>query len=224
MTPVLSPNGGADRIARPSLHDLIVDRLRDMIIEGELAPGTRLHEVQLGERLGISRTPLREAIKYLASDGLVDLVPGRGASVKRLSRKDVRDMLAVIQRLEELGGELACVNASDEGIARVRVMHDEMLSCYRSKNRLEYYKLNQAIHSAMMELADNETLRAMHGRLQMRLKRIRFIGHEGPERWAAAVAEHEEMMAALEARDSPRLSAILGLHLANAWTRVEEYV
>lgn len=224
LSPIAPPIAGEDRISRRSLHDMIVDRLRDMIIEGELPAGSRLHEVQLGERLGISRTPLREAIKYLASEGLVELVPSRGTTVKRFDRKDVQDMLTVIRRLEELGAELACINATDEGIARVRAMHDEMLVCYRAGNRLDYYKLNQAIHSAIVGLADNATLAEMQSRLQMRLKRIRFIGHEGADKWSAAVAEHEEIIAALEARDGKRLSAILGLHLSNAWKRVEGIV
>ena len=214
------PSSG-DRIARRPLHDLIVDRLRDMIIEGELPPGCRLHEVQLGERLGISRTPLREAIKYLASEGLVELVPSRGASVRRFSPKDVADMLAVIARLEQLGGELACARASENAIGQVRRTHDEMIRCYRSGDRLGYYKLNQAIHTAIVELADNATLAVMQNRLQMQLKRVRFIGHQGAANWAAAVAEHEEIIAALEQRDGARLSGILGQHLAKAWTRVE---
>ncbi|KAB0679004.1 GntR family transcriptional regulator [Aureimonas leprariae] len=224
LSPMSAAALGGERISRRSLHDMIVDRLRDMIIEGELPAGSRLHEVQLGERLGISRTPLREAIKYLASEGLVELVPSRGASVKRFSPKDVADMLAVIARLEELAGELACRNAADEGIARVRRMHDEMIRCYGDGNRLDYYKLNQAIHTAIVELADNETLAAMQARLQMRLKRIRFIGHEGPENWAAAVAEHEQMIVALEARDGAKLASVLGRHLTNAWVRVERFV
>ncbi|WP_062012393.1 GntR family transcriptional regulator [Aureimonas sp. AU4] len=223
MSETLTANAG-DRISRLSLHEMIVGRLRDMIIEGELAPGTRLHEVQLGERLGISRTPLREAIKYLASEGLVELIPSRGATVKRFEPKDVRDMLRVIRQLEMLAGELACEAASDEGIAHVRSLHDEMVRCFERRDRLSYYKLNQAIHTAIVELSDNATLAAMQARLQMRLKRIRFIGHEGEENWTAAVAEHEAMIAALEARDGPRLAAVLGRHLANAWERVERFV
>ena len=209
------------RISRQSLHDTIVTRLRDMIIEGALVPGTRLHEGQLGEQLGISRTPLREAIKYLASEGLVELVPSRGAVVKRFDRKDVQDMMTVIRALEELAGRLAAVAASDSGIAAVRRVHDAMLERYAAKDRLAYYKLNQSIHTMIVALADNRALAHVHATLQMRLKRIRFIGHEEPAMWAAAVEEHEEMMAALEARDGERLAEVLGRHLGNAWTRVE---
>lgn len=217
-------DGGPGPIRRTALHDTLVSHLRDMIIEGDLSPGTRLHEGQLGEQLGVSRTPLREAIKYLASEGLVELVPSRGAVVKRFSAKDVHDMLTVLQTLEELAGRLACDAASDAGIAEVRALHDEMVRRYKVGDRLQYYKLNQQIHSAIVQLAENAALADMHGVLQTRLKRIRFIGHEGPEKWAAAVGEHDEMIVALEARDKAKLSEVLGRHLMNAWERVRASV
>lgn len=208
------------RIERQPLLDAILTRLRDMIIEGALPPGTRLNEGQIGQQLGVSRTPLREAIKYLASEGLVELVPARGAVVKQFGAREVRDMLEVIRMLEQQAGMIACAQASDAGIAQVRALHDRMLDCYQRRDRLAYYKLNQAIHSAIVALADNGALSEVHSRLQTRLKRIRFIGHEGPERWAHAVAEHEAIIAALEARDADGLSAILGRHLTQAWERV----
>ena len=217
-------DGGPGPIRRTALHDTLVSHLRDMIIEGDLSPGTRLHEGQLGEQLGVSRTPLREAIKYLASEGLVELVPSRGAVVKRFSAKDVHDMLTVLQTLEELAGKLACEAASDAGIAEVRALHDEMVRRYKVGDRLQYYKLNQQIHSAIVQLAENAALADMHSVLQTRLKRIRFIGHEGPEKWAAAVAEHDEMIVALEGRDKAKLSEVLGRHLMNAWERVSASV
>ncbi len=211
-------------IRRTALHDTLVNHLRDMIIEGVLEPGTRLHEGQLGEQLGVSRTPLREAIKFLASEGLVELVPSRGAVVKRFSAKDVQDMLLVLRNLEELAGRLACLLASDADIGQMRRLHDEMVARYRVGDRLQYYKLNQEIHSGIVRLAANSTLSEVHQMLQTRLKRIRFIGHEGAEKWAAAVAEHEEMISALEARDESRLSEVLGRHLGNAWERVRSAI
>ncbi|KGM33971.1 GntR family transcriptional regulator [Inquilinus limosus] len=216
-----SPGGP---IARPSLHDQIVGRIRDMVIEGVLPPGARIHEGQLGAQLGVSRTPLREALKYLASEGLLDLVPGRGAVVKRFSAKEVQDMLAVLGLLEAEAGRLACADAADAGIREVRALHDRMLEHYRRRERLEYFKLNQAIHSAILHLSGNAALVTVHGILQSRLKRIRFIGNGSEEKWAAAVADHEEMIAALEARDPERLAAILSAHMRESWNRVREAI
>lgn len=209
------------RISRVPLHDAIVNRLRDMIIEGELKPGTRIHESQVGMQLGVSRTPLREAIKFLASEGLVELVPSRGAIVRMFDKKDVADMWIVLRSLERLAGQQACEKGTDRGIENIRRLHDEMLVHYQARRRLEYYKLNQDIHTAIVKLADNETLAYMHGTLQSRLKRIRFIGHEGPNNWADAVKEHEEMIVALEARDAAALVEILDRHLLNGWERVQ---
>ncbi|WP_242626602.1 GntR family transcriptional regulator [Paracoccus sediminis] len=219
--PPANPDAPA-RIERHSLHDAIVSRLRDMIIEGHLPPGTRINEGQIGAQLGVSRTPLREAIKYLASEGLVDLVPSRGAVVKTFGAKEVLDMIEVIRTLEQFAGARACQIATNQDIGAIRDLHDQMIACYEAGDRLQYYKLNQAIHSGIVALADNAALSDVHSMVQTRLKRIRFIGHEGPEKWANAVAEHQEMIAALESRDADRLSAILGQHLTLAWERVKD--
>ena len=208
-------------LSRRTLHDELVDRLRTLIVEGELRPSTRIHEGDLGKALGVSRTPLREALKVLASEGLIELVPGRGAIVKKLTPKDVAEMLDVLSALETLAARLACRHASDAEIARLRSVHDEMIACYDAGNRLEYYWRNQAIHTGIAEASGNALLAAMHATIQARLKRIRFIGNDEPSKWAAAVGEHEEMIAALEARDEARLAAVVSRHLEQTWTRVE---
>jgi DNA-binding GntR family transcriptional regulator len=207
-------------IARPSLHEAIVARVRDMIIEGTLAPGTRVHEGNLGGELGVSRTPLREALKFLASEGLLELSPGRGAVVRQFSPKDVQDSLVVLGDLEGLAGRLACEQATDMEIQEVRHLHDRMMQLYASRDRLPYFKLNQSIHSAILRLSKNEALIYVHGILQARLRRIRYIGNEGPEKWAGAVADHEAIIDALEARDPERLSKVLNAHMERTWERV----
>jgi DNA-binding GntR family transcriptional regulator len=205
---------------RRTLHDEVVDRVRTLIVEGRLAPGTRIHESQLGKALGVSRTPLREALKVLASEQLIELVPGRGAVVKRLTRQDVRDMLDVLVALESMAGLLACRNATDAQIAALRATHDEMMALYAAGNRLEYYWRNQAIHAGLAQLSGNVLLASLHQMIAARLKRIRFIGNEEPAKWAGAVAEHEEMIAALEARDEKALAEVIHRHLDQTWLRV----
>ncbi len=211
-------------VHRRSLHDELVERIRDMIIEGQLPPGARIHEGQVCAAFGVSRTPLREALKYVASEGLIDLVPGRGAVVHKLSRRDVRGMLDVLTALEVLAARLACRRASAAEIARIRGLHDDMMQLYADRNRLEYYKLNQAIHTGIVALSDNDCLAQTHESIQLRLKRIRFIGNEGQSKWDGAVAEHREMIEALEARDEDRLAAIVQLHLERTWERVVDSV
>jgi DNA-binding GntR family transcriptional regulator len=207
-------------LSRPTLHGQLVDRVRTLIVEGQLAPGTRIHEGELGKALGVSRTPLREALKVLASEGLVELVQGRGAVVRKLTGKDVAEMLDVLRALETLAARLACRNATDAQIAALRRTHDEMIAFYEAGNRLDYYWRNQAIHAGLADLSGNALLATMHATIQARMKRIRFIGNEDPGGWTAAVAEHREMIAALEARDEAKLAAVVARHLDETWKRV----
>jgi DNA-binding GntR family transcriptional regulator len=212
------------RIPRRTLHDEVLNQLRDMIIEGRLAPGARINEVQIGAALGVSRTPLREAIKTLASEGLVDVVPARGAVVRRFQAADLVQIVEVLKQLEQLGGRLACERASDSTIAGISALHDRMMELYAARNRLEYFKLNQAIHTAIVQASGNAILAETHTMLQSRIKRMRFIGNGSPEKWAGAVAEHEEMIAALKARDGDRLVAVLGQHLDATIVRVRDVI
>lgn len=211
-------------IIRQNLHDVIVSRVRDMIIEGMLEAGSRIHEGNLGRDLGVSRTPLREALKFLASEGLIELVPTRGAVVRRFSAKDVQDSLIVLGNLEALAGCLACERATDDELVQIRALHDEMMQFYAAQDRLPYFKLNQEIHASILRSCHNEALSYVHGILQARLKRIRYIGNERPEKWAGAVADHEEIIVALEARDADSLAAALEAHMAATWSRVKDVI
>ena len=215
---------GARPIRRRSLHEQVTERVRDMIIEGELAPGERINEADLVERLGVSRTPLREALRTLAAESLIDTRPSRGSVVRRLTAGDVRSMLEVLAELESLGGRLACAGAPDGEVEAILALHDEMMGCYERRDRLAYYKANQAIHTGIARASGNPVLLEMQASIQSRLKRIRFIGNNTPGNWADAVAEHEEMALALRARDGDRLGAILATHLMRTWDRVRAVV
>ncbi|WP_431283604.1 GntR family transcriptional regulator [Humitalea sp. 24SJ18S-53] len=206
-------------LQRP-LQEEVATTLRDLITQGVIPAGARLNELALCAQFGLSRTPLREAVRVLAGEGLVELVPGRGAVVRRLSVKDVADSLTVLKSLEMLAGRLACETASDEAVARVAALHDAMMERYAARDRLSYFKLNQAIHSAIVALPGNATLIWAHDAIQARMKHIRFIGNAGPDKWAAAVAEHEEMVRSLKARDGEALATVLALHLDRTLERV----
>jgi len=210
------------RITRRTLHDEVLERLRDMIIEGRLGPGQRINEGVVGAQLGVSRTPLREAIKTLASEGLVEILPAKGAIVRRFSERDLADILEVLKALEQLGARIACEQASDAVIEEIHALHELMLALYGTRNRLEYFKLNQAIHSKIVAASGNAALMEMHATLQSRIKRLRFVGNEGPIKWAGAVAEHEAMMAALLKRDAAELSRLIGVHMDSTLLRVRE--
>jgi DNA-binding GntR family transcriptional regulator len=214
-----APDAGGP-IAWRSLHETVTARLRDLIVEGHLPEGGRIVEKQLCEQLQVSRTPLREAFKVLAVEGLIEIQPNRGALVKRIEAREAREMLTVISRMEALAGELACSHATDAEIAGVRALHDRMMALFGRRERMQYFGANQQIHLEIVRIARNEVLRAMHAQLHARMKRIRFRGNDIPHNWAAAVADHERIIAALEARDGKRLAALLQQHLDDSWDRL----
>jgi DNA-binding GntR family transcriptional regulator len=195
-----------------------------MIVDGRLEAGLPIPELELARQLGISRTPLREALKVLASEGLVELLPRRGAVVKVFSAKDAQDMLAMIALLEEHAGREACDSASDAEIAAVLALHEQMRGHYERRERPEYFRLNQEIHNAIVRAAGNPTLAMLHGILRTRMRRLRYIGNQAPDNWSAAMTEHEGFMSALRARDGVRLGRLMREHLVNTWPRIESAV
>jgi DNA-binding GntR family transcriptional regulator len=220
MTPKALDAGGP--IAWRSLHEAVTARLRDLIVEGELPEGSRIVERELCDQLGVSRTPLREAFKVLAVEGLVEILPNRGAVVSRLGPREARDMLAVIARLEAFAAELACAHATDEEIAELVALHQRMVDCYRQRERLEHFHLNQEIHVRIVRLSRNEALRSAHASLHARMKRIRFRGNDIPRNWADSINDHEELIQAIVKRDGPKASAVLQRHLEASWLRLAD--
>ncbi len=204
-------NGGR----RVNLHDTVVGQLRDLIVEGTLAPGARIAERQLCASLGVSRTPLREALKVLASEGLVELLPNRGARVARLDDSDIENMFQVMGALEALAGSLACTHISEAELAEIAALHYEMLAQYMRRDLPGYFRLNQAIHAAIVAAARNPILATTYQSLAARIRRARYFANLSDERWQRAVAEHEVILQTLQARDGPRLARLLEEHLHN---------
>lgn len=201
-------------ISRRPLHEEAVDRLRDLIVQGRLAPGARLNERVLCQRLGISRTPLREAFKVLASEGLVELLPNRGAVVAPLDPDRLQHTFAVMGALEALAGELACAHARAQQIDEIRALHYDMLAAHARGDLAGYFRHNQAIHLKIAEASGNPVLAHTYRRLNANVRRARYMANLSRERWDAAVREHEEILAALSARDAERLKRLLLEHLA----------
>jgi DNA-binding GntR family transcriptional regulator len=207
-------------IARRPLHEEATDRLRDLIVQGRLAPGTRLNERLLTAQLGLSRTPLREAFKLLAAEGLVELLPNRGAIVSQMDPVRLAETLAVMGALESLAGEFACLNATDGQINEIRSLHFEMLANHARGDLAGYFKFNQAIHLKIVKYSGNAVLYNTYLQLNANVRRARYMANLSQERWDAAVREHGEILAALGARDVPRIKALLSDHLAQKLSSV----
>ncbi len=216
------PIDSAAPVGRASLHDEVVERLRDMIVEGALEPGARVPERELCARFAVSRTPLREALKVLASEGLLELLPHRGAQVTRLTAADLDELFPVMGALEALAGELACAQITEAELAEIRALHYQMALHATRGELADYFRLNQRIHEAIMAAARNPTLARLYRGLAGRVRRARYLANMSKPRWDQAVGEHEAILEALEKRDGAALGRVLKAHLQNKCETVKE--
>lgn len=195
------------------VHNELLERLREVFVSGELAPGSKVPEAQLCERFEISRTPLREALKVLAAEGQVELLPNRGARVRELSLEEVDGLFAVAGALEALAGEQAAQRITPEQLAEVIALHEGMRRAFAARDIAAYYAANRSIHEAMVRATRNPVLLSQYAVVNARIRRIRFASPMTEEIWCRAMAEHEGMLNALSRRDASSLSGILKTHL-----------
>lgn len=211
-----APAGGEDRqkVARAT------DVIREMILRDELPPGHPIRERALAERLGVSRTPMREALKVLAAEGLVELSPHRGASVAVLTRNEIFQILQVLSAVEGFAAELACQTITDAEVAELWALHYEMLACRARGARLGYFHNNQAIHRNIVKATRNDVLIEHHRILNARVYRVRFVCHQASASWDSAIREHEEILTLLEQRNAAEFAPLLRRHVFGAWERL----
>ncbi len=200
-------------VPRAALHEQVTHRLRQMLVEGQISPGAKLNERALCEQLKVSRTPLREAIKTLAAEGLVELLPNRGAIAVQLTEADILDTFEVMADLEGLSGELAAQRVSASELAEIQALHFEMKAAYTRRDLSSYYRLNAAIHRAFNAAAKNPVLSATYNQVNARLQALRFRSNQDGDKWARAMHEHDRMVQALVQRDGAALRAELVAHL-----------
>lgn len=212
------PPGAEDRRRRHGVHADTCGRIRDMIVHGELASGERINEMELCEVLGVSRTPIREALKVLAAEGLVELLPNRGSRVTTPSTDEIVNLFAVIAALERLAAETVTLQASAQALGHLRALHDEMLQRYAEQDRDRYFELNHRIHETIIAMADNPQLTRTHADLMTRARRPRFVAITTDGRWEESVKEHELVMAAMELRDARFAGEIVYRHVLKTGT------
>ena len=207
-----------------SLHDELVTRLRQAIVDGTLAPGAKVPERALCEQLAVSRTPLREALKVLAYEGLISLETNRGARVSTVMMEELEATFPVIAVLEGLAGKLACANASDDAIAWLETLHDDMFRHYEAGDKGAYFQSNRDIHSALFAAAGNPVLSQQYAILSSRIERARLLANLSTERWAEAVSEHRAIIDAVKKRDGMVLSSLLNSHINNKLSALKRAV
>lgn len=198
------------------LHTEAASQLRRMILSGELPPGSRMRELQLCEQLGVSRTPVREALRTLAAEGLVDLLPNRSVVVSQLHAPDLEHLFTVFGAIEGLAAELACQRITEGEIAEIGKLLAEMVDYHGRKERAPYMQINQRIHQRTVEIAANPVLLSVWQSLVPRVERARALANLDTGRWTGALFEHTKMFTVLAARDGKQLNQLTREHFLNS--------
>ncbi|PTW99049.1 GntR family transcriptional regulator [Pararhodobacter aggregans] len=209
-------------IHRPSLHDQLVEQLRSYFTEGPLKPGEKVNEQALASAYGVSRTPLREALKVLASEGLLTWTPNRGVRMAEISAEGLAEVFEVLMALESLAGRKAAARMTEAGIAAIADLQARMEAEYEAGDISAYFRTNQAIHEAILQGSGNEALIGTHRSLSGRVRRARFMANMSRTRWQHAIEEHREILAALTARDAEGLGQLLAAHLEGKLRSLQE--
>jgi DNA-binding GntR family transcriptional regulator len=207
------PTGGPEtRVLRPNLHGAVVGSLREMIVSGVLRPGARLAEHDLCRILGLSRTPLREAVKVLASEQLIHIVPNRGAYVAPILEAEVRELFDVMAALDGLVGLSAARCATQSEIGTITDLHHEMASRHAALDRIAYFRINQKIHEAMLVATHNTALVTTYLPILHKVRRARYLANDAFDRRTVSLSEHQRILDALVRRDGEKLARLLPEH------------
>ena len=217
--PVASPVAGASptrpgaRIAERALYEQVAERLRTSILAHTLGPGSWIDEQALAAEYGISRTPLREALKVLAAEGLVTMKLRRGAYVTEVSERDLAEVYHLLALLESDAAVAVAQTATAPQIAELEALHRELESHVADRDR--FFAANERFHVRLLELADNRWRNQMVADLRkvMKLNRHHSLFKQG--RIEASLEEHRRIMAAIKARNTVRVQQLMQQHFAN---------
>lgn len=198
---------------RQPVHAELAEGIRQMILTRELAPGERINELELSAEYGVSRTPLREVLKVLAAEGLIELIPNRGSWVAQITRADLIADFQVMAVLEGLAGELAATRVTDVELIRIRALQAEMADSFDRKDLPAYFRCNQEIHAAILDTAGNPALVNAHRMVSRRILSFRYRANLSRKRWSAALREHEVILGLLELGHARELGAVLRAHI-----------
>lgn len=207
-------------IGRMALAVEISNRLRQMIFEDQLQAGEKINERLLTEQFGVSRTPLREALKVLANEGLLELIPHRGAVITRQGPAEMAEVFHVLATLEGLAGELAAKNASEQALCDISGMTGHLRRACDQSDQPAYFRIEQEIQRAILKATGNQTLMKTHELLASRVQRARYRPNLTPDRWRQAIEEQEAITHALCARKANKTSRLMKEHLLTRFVSI----
>ncbi len=201
------------KIISISMHLEVAERIQRRILGQDLKPGERIDEQMLAEEFGISRTPLREALKVLQSEGLVTIVPRRGCFVARLSDRDLDDIYAIVALFESRCAGAVARNASDEDLKRLQRLHERMEQAAMNRDLKRYSETNLAVHEALLDIGGNRWQKRIVQNLRRLLKLSYKLTIGLPGRLEESLAEHRALMSAVLARDSALAERVMNDHM-----------
>ena len=201
-----------NKISAESLHERAASVIRNMIIEGKLTSGKQISENLLCDELGISRTPLREALRVLASEGLVSLLPRRGAIVTEITSEDLEEKFELARILEVEAIKKVCENIDEEQLEILETIHKRLISSHKKGRRKEYFQHNEDFHKAIIKLAGNKYIVEIHNSLTAHLRRARLLGMKIRDMDDQFIDAHEKIMQALRNRDSKTAQEEMASH------------
>ncbi len=202
------------------LREIVYEELKRQILIGEIAPGTRMMEVELADDMGVSRTPVREAIRKLEKEGLVTIEPRRGAYASDISIKDIEDVLEVRQDLEGMAAALAAQKANDEQKEQLRKVTDQYRNAVESGDVSEMIRCDEAFHKLIVSCSDNKTLVQLVSQVQELALRFRYIYYDDFTRFGSQPMEHKEIADAILSGDSEKARRAAGEHILHLKTFV----
>jgi len=204
---------GGRTVGRLGLDRRIAEQLRRMIVRCELLPGTPISEARLCVQMHVSRTPLREALKLLASEGLVDLRPNRRPLVRAISESETVQLFEALGAVERIAAEMAAERLTPAELKRLTALQARMEEHHAASRKDPYSQLNEDIHCAIVAGAGNPVLVETHASLLARAKRARYAALAATGRWSESVTEHREVLQALLARDARKAGHLLFEHV-----------
>ena len=209
-------------IKKKTLHEEIVNNLRDMIMTGELEEGDKIKENELCTSMGISKTPLREALRVLSAEKIIKLVPNRGSYVCKPNLEEIKEMFDVMSVLEGICARTAAEKMKDSDLARLEKLHEKLEENFQRRDQKNYIKFNDLFHTFLQELAGNQTLNQIIYGLRQKILLYRFKSLNLPGRFEKSIQEHRELLKTFQERDPEKAEILIKTHLKNQSYAVEK--
>jgi len=209
-------------IKKNTLHEEIVNNLKDMIMAGEIKEGDKINENELCVFMGISKTPLREALRVLSAEKIIKLVPNKGSYVCKPTIEEIKEMFDVMSVLEGICARTATGKMTDSNFARLEKLHEKLEESFQRRDQKNYIKFNNVYHIFLQEVAGNETLNQIIYGLRQKILLYRFKSLNLPGRFEESIQEHRELLKVFQERDPEKAEILIKTHLKNQSYAVEK--